>query len=105
MEKTGDTSVAGYENKIFFVRCRSRSDVRQHLQGAGQTAVQAWVQRYSAPANTIYTGQKLVVDSSALPSRLATARTARGSIYLLGGVHSFNGGLRIRTNSFLSGCG
>jgi uncharacterized delta-60 repeat protein len=29
-----------------------------------QTAVQAWVQRYSAPANSTYSGQKLAVDSA-----------------------------------------
>src|SRR5690242_19080100 len=55
------------KNKMFGVValaiiCAFNSQLASRVQA--QTAVPAWVQRYSAPANTFYTSQKLVVDSS-----------------------------------------
>jgi hypothetical protein len=47
-----------------------------------QTAVQAWVQRYSAPANSIYTGQKLAVDSSGNVIVVGNGDTGTGNNWL-----------------------
>jgi T5SS/PEP-CTERM-associated repeat protein len=47
---------------------------------------------------------KATVVSNAQPCMVGDA-VGSGNFHLLGGIHSFQNGLRIRTNSFLSGCG
>ncbi len=53
-----------FENRICLLAVAVGLAAAPASNAQAQTAVPAWVQRYSAPANTSYTGQKLVVDSS-----------------------------------------
>ena len=48
-----------------------------------QTAVQAWVQGYSAPANSVYTGQNLAVDSSGNVIVVGNGDTGTGNNWLV----------------------
>ncbi len=60
---------------------------------AGRVFLNAGVLNSAGTAVT--NGQQFVVGNG----------MASATFHLLGGVHSFNNGLRIRTNSFLTGCG